>query len=122
MSQKHAREDDDDDDDDDEEGGAPKLERRTWDKEKYAQLAREKLKALAESEDGALVDPEDKEIYHEAPAHLPRVPGSERAFLQTREKRIRLEARLGQKNVRLLSSTMGRGPLSLAPVSDRMRA
>ena len=58
------------------------------------------------------MDPTDKTIYHEAPAHLPRVPGSERAFLQTREKRIRLEARLGQKNV---SAAIAACAVRLAP-------
>jgi hypothetical protein len=85
------------DSDDDEEDDGPKMDRRKWDKEHYAKIAAEKLKAL---EDGNTVEPTDKEIYREAPEHLPRVPGSERAFLQTREKRIRLDAKLGSKLVR----------------------
>jgi hypothetical protein len=86
-------------DSDSEDGGKPKLDRRTWDKEHYAALAREKLKAVEAGLDDDTVAPEAKEIYKEAPAHLPRVPNSERAFLQTREKRIKLDVRLGQKSV-----------------------
>ena len=46
-------------------GKAGKHVRRTWDKEHYAQLAREKAKALLEGDDGDLLDPEDKVIYQE---------------------------------------------------------
>lgn len=83
-----------------EEKEKPKYDRRTWDKEAYAKKALEKLAALEAGEDVDKFDPTDKGIYKEAPAELPRVPGSERAFLQTREKGINFDARVGVMRVR----------------------
>ena len=75
-----------------------KFDRRTWDKEAFAKKALEKLAAIEAGEDVDKFDPADKGIFREAPAELPRVPGSERAFLQHREKGFNFA--VGAKKVR----------------------
>jgi hypothetical protein len=93
MSRRH--------DEDEDDAPAVKTDRRTWDKEAYARKALERLEAIAAGEDPDKIDPEDKGIFRAAPAELPRVPGSERAFLQTREKGLNFDAQVGARRVRL---------------------
>lgn len=80
--------------------GRPKTDRRTWDKEAYAKKALERLAAIEAGENPDKVDDSDVGIFREAPADLPRVPGSQRAFLQTREKGVDFESKIGVRQVR----------------------
>lgn len=77
----------------------PKMDRRTWDKALYAQKALERIAALEAGEDPDRVDPADTGLFLEAPADLPRVPGSQRAFLQTRGKGINFDKDVGTRKV-----------------------
>ena len=118
----------------DDKAAAPKHDRRTWDKSAYAKKALERLAAIEAGEDPDKQDPADVGIFQEAPAHLPRVPGSERAFLQTRETGVNFDASIGVKQVcwlrvngcavvliRTLACCV-RDYLQLAPTEDPLRA
>lgn len=80
--------------------GAHNFKRRTWDKEKYAKLAEEKLYADAEFEKKQEEQAKKPEPIVPGPEGLARVPGSQRAFLQTPTEKVDLESNVGKRKVR----------------------
>ena len=87
--------------------GTLQVERRTWDKEKYEQRARDRLDHGDEFVDGekAKASVRDKEEFRCAVAGAAGPMGSARAFLQSRSTELDLERRAGKTQV-LANETM----------------
>lgn len=74
--------------------GAVNVQRKTWDKEKFAEKAKERASGFVVEEEKAGPAP-----YRAAPAGLAGPAGSERAYLPSREVDLKLDEKLGKKRV-----------------------
>lgn len=81
--------------------GAANFERRTWDKEEYAQKAAARQAAIEAGEDpDKPTELPDEIIYKQAAADREGPENSKRAFLLTRDVDLNLDSRVGQRKVR----------------------
>lgn len=75
--------------------GAVNVQRKTWDKEKFAARAKDRADGIVVEEEKAGPAP-----YRAAPSGLAGPAGSERAYLPSREVDLKLDEKLGKKRVR----------------------
>ena len=79
--------------------GALNVQRKTWDKEKFAEKAKDRASGLIVEEEKAGPAP-----YRAAPTGLSGPAGSERAYLPSRDIDLKLDEKLGKKRVSIWSS------------------